>query len=247
MFSTEAERFVMRSGKGFNTIGDWPESDRPREKLHRQGAHRLSNSELLAILLRTGVHGQSAIDLARRILREFVTFRNMSAADISRWRRFKGLGPAKIAQVKAALEIGRRFREDETTEKKTKIANAADVVDILGARMRDLKREVFKVVLLNTRNRIIDIIEITEGTVNQAAPMMREIFQRAMQGFATSIICVHNHPSGNPNPSGEDCRFTMDLSLAGRVLQLKVLDHIIVGDGDYYSFAEEGRMGQAGD
>jgi len=232
----------MRSGKSLNTIGDWPQSDRPREKLHRQGAHRLSNSELLAILLRTGVRGQSAVDLARSILNEFGTFRNMSAADASQWRRFKGLGPAKTAQIKAALEIGRRFREDEAAQKKTRIGSAGDVVEILGPRMRDLKREVFKVVLLNTRNKIIDIVEITEGTVNQAAPMMREIFQRAMEGFAASIICVHNHPSGNPKPSNEDARFTIDLSLAGKVLQVKVLDHVIVGDGGYFSFAEEGRL-----
>jgi len=194
----------------------------------------------VAILLRTGVKGQSAIDLARKVLQKFKTFRNMSHTDLSNWKEFKGLGTAKICQIKAAIEIGRRFREEEIKENKLKIKSSKDVVEILMPRMRDLKKEVFKVLLLNSQNRIIDITEITEGTVNQAEPITREIFQKALQNFVVSVICVHNHPSGNPEPSLEDKNFTKNLVQAGKVLQIKVWDHIIIGDDSYYSFSDEG-------
>lgn len=221
-------------------ISSWPEEDRPREKLFKEGEHKLSNAELLAILLRSGVKGQSAIDLARSILQKFKTFRNLSHTDLSHWKEFKGLGQAKIAQIRAAIEIGRRFKEDELKEEKIKIKSSQDVVDILMPRMRDLKKEVFKIVLLDSQNSIIDIIEILEGTVNQAAPIIREVFQKALQYFTSSIICVHNHPSGSLTPSIEDKNFTNDLVQAGKVLQIKVLDHIIIGDSSHYSFADEG-------
>lgn len=223
-------------------ICNWPEDDRPREKLLKYGEHTLSNSELLAILLKTGVKGQSAIDLARKILGKFKTFRNLSSADLSHWKEFKGLGIAKIAQVKAAIEIGRRFREDELKEDKIKIKASKDVVDILMPRMRDLKIELFKILLLDTQNKIIDIIDVEEGTVNKANPIIREIFQKALQNFATAIICVHNHPSGTFQPSQEDITFTSELCKAGKTLQIEVLDHIIIGDNKHYSFADDGQI-----
>ena len=221
-------------------INNWPEDDRPREKLLKNGEHALSNSELLAILLRSGVRGQSAVALARKILQKFKTFRNLSHIDLSHWREFKGLGVAKIAQIKAAIEIGRRFREEEVKENKSKIGSSQDAVKILMPRMRDLKKEVFKILLLNSQNRIIDILEILKGTVNQVTPIVREIFQVALQNFAVSIICVHNHPSGEPKPSREDKDFTKTLCQAGKALQINIIDHIIIGDDEYYSFADEG-------
>jgi DNA repair protein RadC len=223
-------------------IKNWPKDDRPREKLFKEGEHKLSNTELLAILLRSGVKGQSAIDLARKIIQKFKTFRNLSHTDLSQWQEFKGLGQAKIAQIRAAIEIGRRFQEEEIKQNKPKIKSAKDVVEFMMPRMRDLKKEVFKVLLLNSQNQIIETIESTEGTVNQAKPIIREIFQKAMQYFANSIICIHNHPSGNPKPSREDKIFTDELAQAGKVLQIKVLDHVIVGDGDYFSFVDEGSI-----
>ncbi len=230
----------MDKNKKYSTsIRNWPKDDRPREKLLKNGEHTLSNSELLAILLRTGVKGQSAIDLARKILEKFKTFRSMSHTDLSLWKEFKGLGIAKIAQVKAAIEIGRRFREDEAKENQPKIESSKDVVDILMPRMRDLKKEVFKIVLLNSQNRIIDIFDTGEGTVNKANPIIREIFQKALQNYAVSLICVHNHPSGKTDPSTEDREFTEELFKAGKIMQVKVLDHIIIGDNEYYSFADE--------
>ena len=222
-------------------IKNWPKDDRPREKLLKSGEHALSNTELLAILLRSGVKGQSAVDLARAILAKFGTFRNMSHTDVRDWKEFKGLGPAKIAQIKAAIEIGRRFGE-EKIEEKPKIESSKDAIDILMPRMRDLKKEIFKIVLLNSQNRIIDIIEVEEGTVNKATPMIREIFQKASQNFATSIICIHNHPAGDSKPSQEDKSFTQSLIGAGNVLNIEVLDHIIIGNNSHFSFADEGMI-----
>ncbi len=220
-------------------IRSWPQDDRPREKLLKKGAGALSNSELLAILLRTGVKGVSAIDLARKMLAKFGTFRNMSHTDAREWEEFKGLGPAKIAQIKAALEIGRRFREDEVLPSKQKIATAKEVVDIIMPQMRDLKTEVFKVVYLNSNNKIIDIADAAYGTVNQAAPIVREIIHGALQKFAAAIICVHNHPSANIAPSAEDKKITGELAAAAKLLGIRMLDHIIIGDGSYFSFADE--------
>ncbi|PKN37798.1 MAG: hypothetical protein CVU62_08725 [Deltaproteobacteria bacterium HGW-Deltaproteobacteria-2] len=221
-------------------IGSWPQDDRPREKLLKKGAGTLSNSELLAILLRTGVKGKSAIDLARRIIEKFSTFRNMSHTDIREWKEFKGLGPAKIAQIQAALEIGRRFRDVEVNGSKQKIASAQDVVDMIMPQMRDLKTEIFKVVYLNSNNRIIEISDAAVGTVNHAMPIVREIIHTALQKFAAAIICVHNHPSANIAPSPEDKKFTQELTAAGKLMDIKVLDHIIIGDNTFFSFAEEG-------
>ena len=219
-----------------NSINHWPQDDRPREKLLKHGEHSLTNSELIAILLRTGVKGMSAVDLGRKILDKFGTFRNMSHTDSRDWTEFKGLGAAKLSQIKAALEIGRRFREDEIKEDRPQIKSAKDIVDILMPRMRDLKKEVFKVVFLNSQNRIIAIEDLAEGTVNHAQPIIREIFQRALQHFAVSIICVHNHPSGTAEPSYQDEVLTRKLKSAAETLQINVIDHIIIGDGNYYSF-----------
>jgi DNA repair protein RadC len=223
-------------------IKNWPKDDRPREKLLRKGPGALSNSELLAILLRTGVEGTSAIDLARRIVEKFGTFRNMSHTDMREWNEIKGLGPAKIAQIKAALEIGRRFREDEVLSVKQKIVSAQDIVDIVLPHMRDLKTEVSKVVYLNGDSRIIDISDAATGTVNQAMPIIREIIHAALQKFAAAIICIHNHPSANITPSPEDQTFTKDLAAAGKLMGIKVLDHIIIGGDTFYSFANDGAL-----
>jgi len=223
-------------------IVSWPEEDRPREKLLKFGEHTLTNTELLAILLRTGIKGESAVDLGRKIMQKFRTFRNMSHTDISQWKEFKGLGKAKLCQIKAALEIGRRFGEEKTKEKKIKIISSRDAVNSLMNRMRDLKKEVFKVLLLDGQNRRIDIVEIEEGSVSQANPIIREIMCKALQRFAAAMVCVHNHPSGNPNPSPEDKDFTQELVSAGKVVQIKVLDHIIIGDNQYFSFADKGML-----
>lgn len=224
-----------------NSIKFWPKDERPREKLFKQGEHALSNTELLAILLRSGVKGQSAIDLSRKILARFRTFRDMSHTDIRDWKEFKGLGQAKIAQIKAAIEIARRFTTEDKPPK-TKIKNSKDIVNLFMVRMRDLKKEVFKVLLLDRRNNVLDIVEITEGTVSQSNPIIREIISRALQRFASALVCVHNHPAGDIQPSTEDRAFTKELRRAAETMQLNVLDHIIIGEDSYYSFADKGEI-----
>lgn len=230
----------MNRTKKYNTsISSWPKEDRPREKLLKNGEHTLNNSELLAILLRTGVKGQSAIDLARRILQKFKTFRNMSHTDIRDWKEFKGLGQAKIAQIRAALEIGRRFREVEAKEERKRIKSVKDVVSLFMPRMRDLKFEVFKVLLLDGQNKVKNMLDV-EGSITRANPIIREIIHKALQNFATSIICVHNHPTGNPRPSKEDKEFTKKLIITSKIMNVELLDHIIIGNDIYYSFDEKG-------
>jgi len=221
-------------------IKTWPVDDRPREKLLKKGARALTNSELLAILLRTGIKGSSAIDLARKVMKKFGTFRNMLHVDVRDWKEFKGIGNAKVAHIQSALEIGRRFREDEASTGKQKISSAKDIVDILLPQLRDLKTEVFKVVYLDSNNRIIDIMDAAIGTVNHATPIVREIIHLALQKFAVSIVCVHNHPSANITPSTQDKKFTKELSDAGKLMETKLIDHIIIGDDKYYSFSDEG-------
>ena len=220
-------------------IISWPVDDRPREKLLKKGAGALSNSELLAILLRTGTKGTSAIDLSRNILKKFGTFRDMAHTDTRDWKEFKGLGGAKIAHIQAALEIGRRYQQDVVSSGKQKIASAKDIVDLVLPHMRDLKTEVFKVVYLDNNNRIIDISDAAIGTVDHAFPIIREIIHSALQKFAKSIVCVHNHPSGAITPSTEDKILTVELKKASDLMEIKLLDHIIIAGNKYYSFSDE--------
>lgn len=222
-----------------SSIKYWPKDDRPREKLLREGEHKLSDTELLAIILRTGTNGRSAVDLAREILQKFKTLRNMSHIDLSLWNEIKGLGAAKITQIKAAIELGRRLSEESLKEDKPKIKSSQDIVKIFMPRMRDLKKEIFKIVFLNSQYQILETADIEEGTVNQANPIVREVFQKALQFFSSAIICLHNHPSGNPQPSQEDKDFTRDLAQAGVNLHIKILDHIIIGNDKHFSFKDE--------
>ncbi len=224
------------------SINNWPREDQPREKLLRHGEHTLSDSELLAIIVRSGAKGLSAVDLARKIMHKFKTFRNLSHTDPSQWVEFRGwgLGSAKITQIKAAVEIGRRLGETEARVFRTRVESSSDVAEILKPRLRDLKKEIFKVVFLDSQSRIIDIAETGEGTVNQINPLLREIFHKALQSFAPFLICVHNHPSGDPQPSAQDRKFTSQLVKAGEILSVKALDHIIIGNDNYFSFLDAG-------
>lgn len=223
-------------------ISGWPKEDRPWEKLLKHGEHTLTDSELLAIILRSGGKGLNAADLARKILDKFKTFRNLAHTDPLQWREFSGmgLGNAKIAQIKAAVEIGRRLNETQVKDSRPKVESSADIAQILMPRMRDLKKEIFKVIFLDSQSRIIEITESGEGTVNQVKPLLREIYHKALQHFAPFLICVHNHPAGDPRPSEEDKKFTRKLIAADEILLIKALDHIIIGNNNYFSFADEG-------
>jgi len=220
-------------------IVSWPEEDRPREKLLKYGAHTLSNAELLAILIRTGVEGSSAVDLGRELLRKFKTLRAISACDPAEMREIKGLSTAKIAQIKAAVELGRRMMSEERALE-SPIRSSSDVANYLMPLLRDLKHEVFKVVLLDRRNSVLDVVDIDEGDAAQTQPSIRKIMLRAAQAYAAGLIAVHNHPSGDPTPSEPDKLLTRDLVIAGRAMDIRIFDHLIIGDGRYFSFADEG-------
>lgn len=231
---------VKGSGR---TIKDWSVDDRPREKLLKKGAGALSNSELLAIVISTGTKGMSAITVSQEILAKFGTFRNMSHCDSREWENFKGLGKAKTAKILAALEIGKRFRENEVLTTRKKITCAEDVANMLIPEMRDLKTELFKVIYLDNDNRIIDIVDMARGSVNQAYPIIREILHKALQKYASAIVCVHNHPSGNLKPSEQDIVFTRRLMTGCKSLDIKLLDHIIISLNGKFSFYDQNLVG----
>lgn len=220
-------------------ITSWPEEDRPREKLLKYGAHTLSNAKLLAILIRTGVEGVSAVDLGRELLRRFKTLRALGACDPAELREIKGLSTAKIAQIKAAVELGRRMMSEERALEGP-IRSSSDVADYLMPLLRDLKCEMFKVVLLDRRNSVLDVVNIDEGDVAKTQPSIRKIILQAAQAYAAGLIAVHNHPSGDPTPGEQDKLLTRDLVIAGRAMDIRVFDHLIVGDGRYFSFTDEG-------
>lgn len=222
-------------------IATWAEDDRPREKLFRLGAKHLSDSELLAVILRIGVEGKSAIDLGQEIKIRFKTWRNMADVDIAEWKQIKGLGITKISQILAAIEIGQRI-QSEKSKQDVLIKDAKQLAEIFFPRMRDEKKESFWVVLLDGKNKIKDEMELAKGTVNEVSTYVREILMTVLRGAAASFAIVHNHPSGNPEPSNNDVQLTRELVCAGKALKVKVQDHLIIGDDRYYSFAEQGRI-----
>ena len=223
-------------------ISEWPLTDRPREKLIRDGSHTLSDAELLAIILRIGTKGASAIDLARDVLAYFGGFRRMADADLAEWRQIKGLGTAKTAAVIAAVEIARRFWA-EPSAPSVPIKSACQVVELFGPHLRDLKHEVFDILLLNGKRKSLGRVRMDDGTVTETSTYAREILSVALQRRAASIVLVHNHPSGDPTPSGADTDLTRRAVFAGRVMDVKVQDHVTIGEKAYYSFAEEGIIG----
>lgn len=224
-------------------ISKWPLAERPREKLLQEGAHGLSDSELLAIILRLGTKGSSAIDLAREVLGHFGSFRHMADADINEWREIKGLGTAKTASLLAAIEIARRFWAEPSTPTAA-IESAAQVVELCGPHLRDLKHEVFDILLLNGKRKSMGTVRMDEGTVTEISTYTREIMAVGLQKRAAGIVLVHNHPSGDPTPSSADGDLTRETVFAGKVMHLKVQDHVIIGDNAYYSFAELGLIEQ---
>ena len=222
-----------------DSINNWPEDERPREKLLKSGSHSLTNAELLAILLRVGVKGKSAVDLARQIIKEAKGLRGLDKQESTDLYKIKGLSHAKIAQIKASIELGKRIVEE--SRKVEGIASSSKkAYELFFPRMRDLKKEVFKVMFLNSQNLVIDIVTAHEGTVTMSNVYVREIINLANKFGAAAMIFAHNHPSGEPKPSNEDAEITEELVFAGRIMKIKVLDHIIVGEEKYFSFADEG-------
>lgn len=225
-------------------IKEWPEDERPREKLLKQGAAILTDAELLALILRTGdsASGRSAIDLGRELLREFGgDLRQLASATMSETCRVKGTGLAKAASIKAALELGKRFqaRRMESLERFT---SPRQVFDYFHHAYRDARKEYFFILLLDGKNRIIRKVPISEGSLNQSIVHPREVFNPAVRDSAAAVILIHNHPTGDPTPSREDTEITRRLKEAGELLGIRVLDHIIIGDGRYTSCADQGLL-----
>ena len=225
-------------------IRDWPEDERPREKLLKRGAAALSDAELLALVLRTGdaAAGKSAIDLGRELLERFNgNLRELAQAELNELQQVKGLGLAKAASIKAAFTLGSRFqaRRLETLERFT---SPAQVFDFFHHELRDNLKELFLTLLLDGKNRITRKVQVSEGSLNQSIVHPREVFAPAVRESAAAVIFIHNHPSGDPTPSREDREITRRLKEAGELLGIKVLDHIIIGDGRYYSFVESGLL-----
>ena len=222
-------------------IKDWPEDERPRERLIKWGADKLTDTELLAILLRVGSMEDTAIDLARLLLQKFGGFRGLDAKSVAELREINGIGPAKAAQIKAALEVGKRFFTASSKEKR-KIESSNDVYLLVSPYLRDLPREVFKLLLLTSRNNLISEKTIFEGSLTESLVNSREIIKEALNEAAASIIFIHNHPSGNPQPSKEDKKITSQIINACNLVGINVLDHVIVGKDGYLSFAESGLL-----
>jgi len=223
------------------TIKEWPEGERPRERLVKYGAENLSDAQLLAIILRTGdrVDKTSAVDLARILIDKLGNFRELDSVSVSELQSIKGIGPAKSAQMKAALEIGKRFLRQKT-EPKEKIKSVEDVFNYYKPYLRDLKKEVFKVMLLDGRNKIIKDVTISEGSLTKSIVHPREVIKEATKESAAALIFVHNHPSGESKPTKDDIEITERLIKACDIVGIRVLDHIIIGANDYFSFADEG-------
>ncbi|MEW6109087.1 MAG: DNA repair protein RadC [Nitrospirota bacterium] len=225
----------------YKSIKEWPEDERPRERLLKHGAHSMSDAQLVAIILRTGGNGRSAIDLGMELIDTFGSLKNMQEASLHELCRIKGLGRAKAAQLKAALELGKRLF-NEPALKGPVFSTARDVYSYFNARFRNMKKEVFYCVLLDVKNRLVRETRISEGSLTSSLVHPREAFRDAVKESAASVIFVHNHPSGDPSPSREDISITERLSIAGDTVGIKVLDHIIIGDGAYTSMMEKGYL-----
>jgi DNA repair protein RadC len=225
-------------------IREWPEDERPREKMLKQGAHSLSNAELLALILRTGdtATKKSAIDLGREIISHFGdNLRELGSADLAQICAIKGMGLAKASGLKAAFTLASRF-QTRRLEHLDRFTTPRQVFDYFHHEFRDSRKEYFLTLLLDGKNRIIRRVQISEGSLNQSIVHPREVFSPAVKESAAAVILVHNHPSGDPSPSSEDIAITRRLREAGDIMGIKVLDHIIVGDGEFMSFVERGLL-----
>ncbi|WP_322821846.1 RadC family protein [Chloroflexus sp.] len=220
-------------------IHEQPIHDQPRERLARQGAGSLSDAELLAILLRVGTSGTNVLQLAQQLLAESGGLQGLQRLDFQELCRLHGMGVSKAASVKAALEIGRRLARS-AIEERFPIRSPADVATLLLVEMSHLDQEHLRTILLDTKNRVQQITTVYIGSLNSANVRVGEVFKEAVRRNSAGIIVVHNHPSGEPTPSMEDIEITRQLVSAGRLLDIDVVDHLIIGNGRYVSLRERG-------
>ncbi|MDO9309481.1 MAG: DNA repair protein RadC [Deltaproteobacteria bacterium] len=225
-------------------IKEWPADERPREKMQKSGAATLSDAELVALIIRSGDPStkQSAIDLGRELIKHFGgNLRELGSADIGEICAIKGMGLAKATSVKAAFSLATRFQARKL-ERFDRFTSPRQVFDYFHHEFRDSRKEYFLTLLLDGKNRIIRRVQVSEGSLNQSIVHPREVFIPAVKESAAAVILVHNHPTGDPAPSSEDIAITRRLKEAGEIIGIKVLDHIIIGDGEYLSFVERGLL-----
>jgi len=222
-------------------ITDWPADERPREKLLQKGAASLSDAELLAIFLRTGVKGKTAVDLARTLISEFGNLRNIMRADLKNFCLGEGLGAAKYAQLQAVLEMSRRHLQEKINRGEA-LTSPEDTRRFLHACLADYEHEVFAAIFLDNKHQVISYKELFVGTLDGTSVYPREVVKRTLELNAAAIIFAHNHPSGVSSPSGADKMITRQLIDALSLVDVRVLDHFIIGDDGGFSFAEHGLL-----
>ena len=229
----------MESGHKLS-INQWALEDRPREKMMEKGAAALSDAELLAILIGSGNTEESAVELMRRLLLSCDNNLNSLAKwEVCDYSRFKGMGPAKSITVMAALELGKR-RKLQNIQERPRISCSRDIYDIFQPVMCDLEQEEFWVLLMNQAARVINKVRISRGGIDQTTADVRSILREALLQRATQIALIHNHPSGNPHPSTDDLRLTQLVQKGAQTMNIRLTDHVIITDGKYYSFIDEG-------
>ena len=243
-FREDIKKEVLKN-KEYVPIKNWIKEERPREMLIKYGEKNLSLSKLLSIILRTGKEGESAEELAKKILNKYKSLREIDSVSIDELCKIEGIGLAKAAQIKASFEIGKRLMKETSSEKK-KIKSPDDIIDFVseyyGSYLRDVKKEFFNIILLDIKNKIVDSIELSKGSINASVVDPKEVIKEATLKSASSIILVHNHPSGDTEPSTDDINITKKIKEACDIVGIKVLDHIIIGKNkeDYTSFAKLG-------
>ncbi len=229
----------MKEQKAIYRITDLDEADRPRERLAKHGPQALSNAELLAILLRVGVQGENAVQVGQRLLQEMGGLAGLHRASFDDVCRQHGVGPAKAAQIKAAIELGRRLAV-EAPEERPAIHSPADAAALIQFEMSALEQEELRVILLDTRNRVQHIETVYRGSLNASQVRVGEIFRAAVRRNVAALIVAHNHPSGDPTPSPDDAAITRAFVQAGKLLDIEVLDHLVIGRGRFVSLKERG-------
>lgn len=220
-------------------ITDWPVEERPRERLYAKGAEALADAELLALQLGTGTRGQTAVDLARTLLARYGSLTGLAGRDVVELAAIRGVGRAKAVRLAAAFELTRRLRS-RASDGKVTLGSPDQVFAHFGPLMENLKREVFRVLLLDAQNGLLRDVVVSEGTLSASLVHPREVFKPAIVESAASVILLHNHPSGDPTPSREDIRLTRQLVECARLLELSVHDHVVIGRGRFVSLAERG-------
>ncbi len=221
------------------TMHDFPLGERPRERLQNYGAAALSNAELLAILLRVGSQGENVLALSTRLLSEYGGLDGLARASFSDLKEIKGISTAKITQLKAALELGRRLLLT-SPDARPQITSPADAANLLMLEMACLEQENLRTILLDTKNRVLSTPTVYVGNVNSSIIRVSEVFRQAVRENATALIVVHNHPSGDPTPSPEDIHVTRSIVDAGQLLGIEVLDHLVIGHQQFVSLKERG-------